>query len=128
VKESRRRLVGKKAVEETCSGDGSPPRLEIEAGMVLGLPSKRKEVAQPAPDLQMFVGWGQVEKDGLPLLLALLPPGGRAFGFSRRFARRKRLLSLGVRRLPTIPPLLGMEERKKKEEEGWKGKTDKTGT
>jgi hypothetical protein len=76
--------------------------------MLLGLPSKRKEVAQPAHDLQMFVGQGQVEKDGLPLLLALPPPGGRAFGFSRCFIRRNRLLPLVVRCLPIIPPLLGI--------------------
>jgi hypothetical protein len=38
-------------------------------------------VAQPAPDLQMFEGRGQVEKDGIPILLALplLEAGPLAF-------------------------------------------------
>jgi hypothetical protein len=40
-----------------------------------------KGVVQPAPDFQMFVGRGQVQKEGLPYLLALPPPRGRAFSF-----------------------------------------------
>jgi hypothetical protein len=96
-------------------------------GRFQDFPPKRKEVAQPAPDLQMFMGQGQVERDGdkgetsglgtlspgpppLPaslLLLAFPPPGGRAFGFSHGLARLGGLLPLGVRRLFEIPLLLG---------------------
>jgi hypothetical protein len=36
-------------------------------------------VVQPALDLQMSVGRGQVKKKGLPYVLALPPPRGRAF-------------------------------------------------
>jgi hypothetical protein len=56
AKESRGQLLGRKTVEDMKKGKGSPPQLEREAGMLLGLPSKRKGVVQPAPDLQMFVG------------------------------------------------------------------------
>jgi hypothetical protein len=59
--------------------------------MLLGLPSERKEVVQPAPDLQMFVGRGQVEKDGYlffwpsplleagPLAFPVVSRGGKDF-------------------------------------------------
>jgi hypothetical protein len=73
--------------------------------MLPGPPSRRKGVVQPAPNLQMNVGRGQDEKDGLPLLLALPPPGGRAFGFP--------VVSRGGKDF--FPS-------------GYRGKTDKTGT
>jgi hypothetical protein len=47
-------------------GNDSPPQYEREAGTLPGLPSKMKGVVQPAPDLQVSVGRGQVEKEGLP--------------------------------------------------------------
>jgi hypothetical protein len=68
-------------VEEREKGNDSPPQYEREARTLQGLPSKMKGVVQPVPDLQMFVGRGQVEKEGLPYLLALPPPRGRAFSF-----------------------------------------------
>jgi hypothetical protein len=64
-----------------------------------------KGVVQPASDLQMFVGRGQVEKEGLPYLLALPPPRGRAFSF------------------PVVT-----RSRKDFFPSGYRGKIDKTGT
>jgi hypothetical protein len=61
-------------------GNDSLPQYERETGTLPGLPSKMKGVVQPAPNLQMFVGRGQVKNEGLAYLLApLLPRGGKDF-------------------------------------------------
>jgi hypothetical protein len=55
-----------------------------------------KGVVQPTPDLQMFVGQGQVEKEGLSYVLALPPPRGRAFSFPIVTRGGKDFLPLGI--------------------------------
>jgi hypothetical protein len=53
-------------------------------------------VVQPTPDLQMFVGRGQVEKEDLPYVLALPPPIGRAFSFPVVTRGGKHFFPLGI--------------------------------
>jgi hypothetical protein len=98
---------------------------KLRGSLQIFLP-KGKEVAQSAPDLQMFVGRGQIEReswqgeasglgtlspgpaplpplmDSLPLL-ALLLLGGRAVGFSRRSVAASSLRLLIGRRSPLVP-------------------------
>jgi hypothetical protein len=61
--------------------DNNPPQNK-RSWKASGASFQMKGVVELAPNLQMIVGRGQVEKEGLPYLLALPPPGGRAFSFS----------------------------------------------
>jgi hypothetical protein len=65
-----------------------------------------KGVVQPAPDLQMFVGRGQVKKEGLPYVLAL-PPDGMAFSFPVVTCGRKDFFPLGIGERLIRPELRG---------------------
>jgi hypothetical protein len=96
--------------------------------MFLGLPSERKEVAQPAPDLQTFMGRGQVEEDGLPLLLALSLLEAEPLAFPVVSCDGKDFFPLEQGAFLLSRPSWGLEERKKKELWGGRGKTDKTRT
>jgi hypothetical protein len=105
--------------------------LEKLRGCIQNLLPERKEVAQSAPDLQMVVGRGQIEREpwqgeasglgtlspgppplppltDLLLLLALPLLGGRAFAFSRGPRTVVGLVGLLVRLFLPILSLLGI--------------------